>query len=220
MAAPKSKSGVHSGASWPIGPSAALQQVYGDAVIRSRMAGRPISFRVEVSPEGEAVLTHMEDVAVPGRRELVPDQVPVPVMVEARAPDVDLEEALAAARERGHLRAADILRGDDMLGAEAFAKLLGTSRVTVNTKRQSGQVLGLGGAKRGFRFPVWQLDAEGKPYAALAALHERLGGPWAVYRFLMQPHGELGGLTGREALERRTVNAVLEAADSISRDFR
>jgi hypothetical protein len=41
--------------------------------------------------------------------------------------------------------------------------MLGTTRVTVNTKRQSGQVLGLDGAKRGFRFPVWQLDAEGKP---------------------------------------------------------
>lgn len=44
-----------------------------------------------------------------------------------------------------------------MLSADAFADLLGVTRVTVNTKRQDGQVLGLDGAKRGFRFPAWQL---------------------------------------------------------------
>jgi hypothetical protein len=134
--------------------------------------------------------------------------------------DAELKAELTAARELGRLRAAEILGGDDMLSAEAFARTLGTSRVTVNAKRQSGKILGLGGAKRGFRFPVWQLDAEGKPYAELAALHERLGGPWAVYRFLAQPHGELDGLTGREALERRKGTAALEAAESVGRDFR
>jgi hypothetical protein len=98
--------------------------------------------------------------------------------------------------------------------------MLGTTRVTVNTKRQSGQVLGLDGAKRGFRFPVWQLDSNGKPFAELATLHERLGGPWAVYRFLVQPHGELNGMSGREALERRKGRATLEAAESIGSAFR
>jgi len=188
----------------------ALLQVYGDAITKSRTAGRPVSFRVEVDPEGETVLTPVEDVA----------PTPEPVAVEAGAPDADLEAALAAARSRGRLRAAEILGGNDMLSADAFAKMLGTTRVTVNTKRQSGQVLGLDGAKRGFRFPVWQLDAEGKPYAELGVLHERLGSPWAVYRFLVQPHGELDGLTGREALERGKVKAALEAAESVGRDFR
>lgn len=187
----------------------ALLQVYGDAITKSRTVGRPVSFRVEIDPEGETVLSPVEDMAA----------APEPVE-EAGAPDAELEAALAAARERGRLRAAEILNGDDMLSADAFAKMLGTTRVTVNTKRQSGQVLGLEGAKRGFRFPVWQLDAEGKPYAELAVLHERLGGPWAVYRFLVQPHGELNGLTGREALERGKVKAALEAAESVGRDFR
>ncbi|MGJ0508208.1 MAG: XRE family transcriptional regulator [Methylocystis sp.] len=188
----------------------ALLQVYGDAITKSRTAGRPVSFRVEVDPEGETVLTPVEDVAAAPRL----------VMEEAGAPDAELGAALAAARERGRLRAAEILGGDDMLSADAFAKLLGTTRVTVNTKRQSGQILGLDGAKRGFRFPVWQLDAEGKPYAELGVLHERLGGPWAVYRFLVQPHGELDGLTGREALEQGKVKAALETAESVGRDIR
>lgn len=237
MAAPKSKSGIHNsvgqqartagksiGTAFFVGPDQALPkgvlkvpdtafnallQTYRDAITQSRTVGRSVSFRVEVDPEGETVLTPVEDVAA----------APEPVE-EAGAPDAELAAALAAARARGRLRAAEILGGDDMLSADAFAKMLGTTRMTVNTKRQSGQVLGLDGAKRGFRFPVWQLDAEGKPYAALAVLHERLGGPWAVYRFLVQPHGELDGLTGREALERGKVKAALEAAESVGRDFR
>jgi hypothetical protein len=186
----------------------ALLQGYGDALAKSETAGQRVSFRVDVDPGGETTVTPFEG----------PDAAPQPIVEETTDPE--LQAALAAARERGRLRAAEVLSGDDMLSADAFAKILGTTRVTVNTKRQSGQVLGLDGAKRGFRFPVWQLDAEGKPFAELAVLHERLGGPWAVYRFLMQHHGELDGLTGREALDRGRVKATLEAAESFGRDFR
>lgn len=133
--------------------------------------------------------------------------------------DAELQAALTAARERGRVRAAEILGADDMLSADEFGKRLGMSRRTVNSKRQSGQLLGLAGARRGFRYPVWQLNAEGKPYAELAILHERLGGPWEVYRFLVQQHPELEGLTGREALERKKGKAALDVADSVGRDF-
>jgi len=184
-----------------------LLQRYSEAFARSRAEGRAVSFRVDVNPEGATTVTPIE---VPPTKD--------PFAVEkADANSPELERALAAARERGRLRAAEILSGADMLSADAFAEQLGTSRVTVNAKRQNGQILGLDRAKRGFRFPVWQLDAEGKPYAELQALRHRLGGPWAVYRFLTQPHGELEGLTGREALERGKGEAVLAAAESIGR---
>jgi len=176
---------------------------YGKAVTKSRSAGHTVSFRVDVNPEGAAKVTAVEDVA--------------PL---TEAPSAELQDALAAARERGRLRAAEILNGEDMLSAEEFAELLGTTRVTVNTKRQSGQLLGLDGAKRGFRFPAWQLDSDGKPFAELSALHRLLGGAWAVYRFLVQPHGEFDGLTGREALEQGKAKAVLAVAESVGRDFR
>jgi hypothetical protein len=188
----------------------ALLQQFGEALERSRAAGRPVSFRVDVDPAGAATVTPVEEVA-PKQTYLVE---------EAGEPEPELQEALAAARERGRLRAAEILSAEDMLSAEAFAEVLGTTRVTVNTKRQSGQVLGLNGAKRGFRFPLWQLDPEGKPFTALPILHQQLGGAWAVYRFLVQPHGELNGLTGLEALERGKSKAVLRAAESVARDFR
>ena len=188
-----------------------LLQGYGEAFARSQEAGRPVSFRVDVDPTGSATVTPVEDAG--SRTE------PYPVE-EAGEPSPQLQQALAAARERGRLRAAEILGSEDMLNADAFAEVLGTSRMTVNTKRQNGQVLGLDGAKRGFRFPLWQLDAEGRPYCELPVLHERLGGAWAVYRFLVQPHGELDGLMGREALERGMGKAVLAAAESVARDFR
>jgi len=188
----------------------ALLQQYGQAISRSRTAGRRVSFRVDVDPEGEMVVTPVDDAAM--AVSVLPE--------EDSSADAGLEQALAAARARGRSRAAEILGQSDMLSADDFARLLGTTRVTVNTKRQNGQVLGLDGAKRGYRFPDWQLDSDGKPFAVLPVLHESLGGAWAVYRFLVQPHGELDGLTGREALERGRTKQAIAAAESVGRDFR
>jgi len=131
---------------------------------------------------------------------------------------IDLHAALRAARERGNVRLAEILDSEEMLSADEFAHLLGTTRVTVNAKRQKRQVLGLEGAKRGFRFPRWQLGTNGKPFSALPDLFDRLGDDaWAVYRFLLQHHPELDGLTGRELLEQGKGKEAVEAAESIAR---
>jgi hypothetical protein len=188
-----------------------LLQRYGEAFAKSREAGCPVSFRVDVSPDGATTTTSVEDASAQRRR------LPVEQVGE-RAPE--LEAALAAARKRGRIRAGELLAGEDMLSADDFARLLGTTRMTVNTKRQAGQVLGLEGAKRGFRFPAWQVDRDGKPYAELPVLLQRLGAPWAVYRFLVQRHGALDGLTGREALERGKGLDAIAAAEGIARgDF-
>jgi len=189
-----------------------LLKCYSEAFARSIEVGHSVSFRVDVDPDGDATITPVDEPVAEGEA-FAPE--------ETGKPSRQLEQALAAARERGRIRVAEVLGGADMLSADDFAKMLGTTRMTVNAKRQRGQVLGLDGAKRGFRFPVWQLDRDGKPYGVLMVLHERLGGPWAVYRFLVQPHGELDGLTGREALERGKTKAALAAAESIGRgDFR
>lgn len=178
----------------------ALLAGYGQAVAESRAAGRAVSFRVEVDPSGGATVSPTESVS------------PQDDVVSG-----ELKAALDEARARGRTRAAQILAADDMLTADQFAELLGISRMTVNTKRQNRQVLGLDGAKRGFRFPAWQVGDDGKPFAALPQLFERLGGgPWSVYRFLVQAHPELDGLTGREALHRGRIQDALAVADSIA----
>ena len=131
-----------------------------------------------------------------------------------------LDRALADARRRGRLRVAEILAGPEMLSADAFAARLGTTRATITAWRHKNQVLGLEGATRGYRFPEWQVGPDGKPFRALPQLFDRLGGDaWAVYRFLVQHHPELGGMTGREALQKGRVRAVVEAAESVAQAF-
>jgi hypothetical protein len=191
----------------------ALIRQYAKAVQLSRKAGHQVSFRVVVDP-----LAGAQTISIVEEEPLPQDAFPVEEVAE---PDDELQAALAAARERGQRRVAQILAEEDMLSAEAFADLLGVSRVTVNTKRQHRQVLGLDGAKRGFRFPAWQLDRDGRPYVALPRLEEILGGAWAVYRFLVTPHGSLDGRTGLDALKRGQDEDVVAAAESVAHgDFR
>lgn len=183
-----------------------LIDIYGRAVKESQRVGGAVSFIVDIGPGGAPSFRPFDGQA-PGTAK--------PIAAE-RADD--LQGALAAARDRGRVRVADILRGDDMLSAEEFAMLIGTSRVTVNAKRQNKQVLGLDGAKRGFRFPKWQINRDGKPFPELPELFDRLGdSPWAVYRFLVQHHPELDGLTGRDALSRGRSAEVIEVAESVVR---
>ncbi|MGV0875908.1 XRE family transcriptional regulator [Martelella sp. FLE1502] len=193
----------------------ALIEQYGDAVRRSKKVGHRVSFRVDVDPEaGAQTITVVED-----QPSAAADGFPVEQLEE---PDVDLKAALREARARGKKRVSEIVAADDMLTAEAFADLLGVSRVTVNSRRQNGQLLGIDGAKRGFRFPAWQLDDEGRPFEALPELHQILGGSaWAVYRFLVTPQGGLNGLTGLDALRSEKPDEVIEAAKGIAHaDFR
>jgi hypothetical protein len=48
-----------------------------------------------------------------------------------------------------------------MFLAIAFVKFIGVSREAVRAKRQRHEVLGLKGAKRGLRFPKWQVTSHG-----------------------------------------------------------
>jgi hypothetical protein len=124
---------------------------------------------------------------------------------------------LEAARERGRLRSPQILDQNDMLTAEQFAERLGVSRMTVNARRQKYEVLALAGAKRGFRFPAWQVNDDGKAFDALPRLFDLLGNnAWTVYRFLTQRHAALGGVSGKDALRQSKMTQVLQAAESIA----
>jgi hypothetical protein len=184
-----------------------LAESYDRALTRSLRTGLSTRFVVEVAPAGKPLIT-----------QVIPVDEPRPLLPRStETGDEDLERALREARERGRLRIADILAGPDMLSADTFASLLGTSRVTVNAKRHKRQLLGLEGATRRVRFPEWQVGEDGKPFAALPALFQQLGGsPWAVYRFLVQHHPELG-TTGRAALTAGRSEEVLEVAETVAR---
>lgn len=132
-----------------------------------------------------------------------------------------LDVALEAAKQRGARRVSEILKGSDMLSADEFADEIGASRETVNKKRKRHEILGLEGAKRGVRFPKWQIGDDGQLLGGLSQLFEALNGhPWAVYRFLLQESDSLGGATGLEMLRKGLVGDAVAAARSIGKgDF-
>ena len=132
----------------------------------------------------------------------------------------DLDAALAEARERGVSRAVEILSRPEMLSAADFAKFIGVSREAVRAKHQRSQLLGLRGAKRGLRFPKWQVTSDGGLLPGLPRLFEILGGDsWTIYRFLTQHHPELEGNTALSALLRGKVENVLAAAENTAAAF-
>jgi hypothetical protein len=96
-----------------------------------------------------------------------------------------------------------------MLSAADFAQFIGVSRESVRTKYQRNEVLGLKGAKRGLRYPKWQVTSDGGLLPELPRLFEVLGGEsWTVYRFLTQHHPELEGDTALSVLQRGNVEKV------------
>ncbi len=179
---------------------------FGKLLARAQKSGQASGFAVLIDAEGKPRFEPLSDRTADGR---------------APPEDMRLEGALEAARERGRLRSAAILDQSDMLTAEAFADRLGVSRMTVNARRQKRELLGLDGAKRGFRFPAWQVDENGKAFDVLPKLFDLLGNnPWTVYRFLTQRHAALEGVSAKDALRQGKATLVLQAAESLAQgDF-
>jgi len=179
---------------------------FGKLLARTQRSGQASGFTVMIDAKGN-----------PRFEPLPLRDPPIATPTGARG----LEAALEAARERGRLRSAEILDQGDMLTADAFAGRLGVSRMTVNARRQKHELLGLDGAKRGFRFPAWQVDQDGKAFDVLPKLFDLLGdNPWTVYRFLTQRHAALEGASAKDALHQGKVAQVLQAAESLAQgDF-
>ena len=189
--------------------STPVEKAYARAIRLSRQTGKEVRFVVDIGPDGAESVTGFAE-----------ESANFAGSAHARSRHSELDRALADARHRGRLRVAEILAGPEMLSADAFAARLGTTRATVNAWRHKNQVLGLEGATRGFRFPEWQVGRDGKPLRALPELFDILGGnAWAVYRFLVQRHPELSGMTGKDALDKGRAEQVLEAAESVARSF-
>jgi hypothetical protein len=178
---------------------AALTKVianYADTAARAKKTGKSLIVAYRVSPNGKIEIVRT-------------------AASEKAAAASPLDAAIARAKGRGSAKIADILKGEDMLTAEAFGKLIGTTHTTVNAKRKVHEVLGLEGATRGVRYPRWQITADHLPLPGLVRVFEALGDhPWAVYRFLRTNHAELGGAAALDALKAGHVEAVLGVASN------
>jgi hypothetical protein len=164
---------------------------YADAAQRARATGDRATLALAVSPDGSVQPTA--------------DQSEAPTAAaEADTSDEQMQPAVALdrARRKGADTVASVLTGPDMLSSDEMAARIGASRETVNQKRHRGELLGVGGAKRGIRYPCWQLDASGaRTVPGLSRLIAACRGDhWRAYRVLCQPHPEMGGVTGLDAL--------------------
>lgn len=234
---PKSRAGAKTGMFLDTGTTPAKSPVKTSGYHYSSKAGAMAAGRALAAdraiPGAQSIMTVFEKIRAQAERKGRPTRVTFEVgpdgfvkVVTGQTPKVSLEtlaeisldDALAAARDRGQLAVARILEEPEMLSADAFGEAVGVTRTTVNAWREKNEALGLQGAKRGYRFPAWQIDANGRPSKVLPRLFDLLGGdPWTVYRFLVQRHGALDGLTGREALEQDRTDAVLGAAEGQAR---
>jgi hypothetical protein len=106
---------------------------------------------------------------------------------------------------------ASYLDKPHMLTATVFANHLGVSRETINEWRKANKVIGVQGAKRGFRFPEWQVNDRGQPYPAIALILEELDGDhWAAWRFLEERISEVEDI-GFQALAAGKERALMKA---------
>jgi len=151
------------------------------------------------------------------------DQEPVPAsIVENDGPvgaDIGpagaLAAALDAARARGAILKDEMLSDPDMLSTAGLAERLGMSEEGIRLKRRRHEVLGVEVAKRGIRYPAWQVLPGRQILPGLPRLFAVLGDdPWRLLRFLQQHNAELRGQRAFEALQKGRVDEVLAAAEN------
>jgi hypothetical protein len=167
--------------------------------------------RITLAPDDAKAVAAGDVRAIPAS--IVRDTAAPPA--PAGDPDGALTEALAAARGRGAAVKEALLADPDMLNTAAMAELLGMSEEGVRLKRKRHEILGLESAKRGIRYPAWQVLEGRQLLPALPRLFAMLGNdPWRLFRFLQQHHSELGGARALDSLRQGRVEGVLAAAEN------
>lgn len=176
------------------------------------------------SAKMQAMLTQIERAVMQAEKSKTPVRLSIVVEpgrrghkldVEALGPRDDLDAALSEAHARGAARATEILGGSDMLGADDFARLIGVTREAVRQKLMRREIVGLQGAKRGVRYPAWQVTRDGALLPGLPQLFAILGdSPWAMYRFLTQPNPAFKGKPPLDSLRAGEAAPVIAAAEA------
>jgi hypothetical protein len=155
-----------------------------------------------------------------GRRTAAPATIVAgepPGALDAVTPQQDLVRAMAAASVRGDTLKQDLLADPEMLSTAELARRLGMSQEGVRLKRKRHEIIGLELAKRGIRYPAWQVIECQKLLPALPRLFEILGDdPWSVYRFLLQDHPELDDMRALDALRCGRIDRVIATAENVA----
>lgn len=127
----------------------------------------------------------------------------------------ELIDAISKARERGRKTSDEILSKDDMLYFEDFAKYISVTPFILFHMVYNHEVIAMFNDTK-IRFPKWQVDDSGKPYERIPELLKIFQfDSWSVYRFLLQKHNEVNGITGLELLKSGRWNDIINVTESI-----
>jgi hypothetical protein len=148
---------------------------------------------------------------LPGQRPARATRGPAPSPQASPYASRDATAALLAAGQQARLQR---LQAPDMVGTTQAARLAGTTRTSIVAWIGAGRCIGLARAQRGWRLPAWQFQPA--VFDAVAPVAQALGtrDGWALLQFMETPHGGLGGLTPRQALEQGRRERVLAVAAS------
>lgn len=141
-----------------------------------------------------------------------PDLAPPPPQTETTRPERPIR-----AGSRSRERIQNLLAQPEMLTSDEIGERMDLSREAVNQRRREGRLLALQGAKRGYKYPEWQLDAEsGAPLDGLDRLIKACGyDHWKAHRILVQRHGEVDGMTGLDALRTGRIQDLREVVTNM-----
>ena len=120
---------------------------------------------------------------------------------------------LSRARVRGVMLRRRMLEGEGgAVTAPDLGKLMGITRQAVDKKRGSGQLLAIP-VGRSYVYPLWQIDADGRPLKGLAeALKLLPPQPWSRFLFFVGEEPALGDKRPLDALRKGQVELVLRSA--------
>jgi hypothetical protein len=126
------------------------------------------------------------------------------------SPDADV----LAARVRGALARRWLLTAEGGVStASELGKILGLTRQAIDNRRKGGRLLALDAAKRGFLYPIWQVE-DGRVLPGLEAVLLELHDfdPWMQAAFFLNPNAFLGDESPLTELRRGHLDRVLAAA--------
>jgi hypothetical protein len=124
--------------------------------------------------------------------------------------DLRRRDPLAPARLRGLRAKKQLLEAEGgVASGRELAQALGITRQAVDKRRLNNKLIGIDLGRRGYAYPVWQIDLEGFD-AVLSELAEY--DPWTQALFMLSANPWLEGETPLAVLRRGEFDAVLAAA--------
>jgi len=136
------------------------------------------------------------------------------VLDRAEVRDGDADADVLAVRARGTLARRWLLAAEGGVGTAAeFGRLLGLTRQAIDNRRKAGRLLALDSSKRGWLYPLWQVE-EGRVLPGLEAVLKELRDfdPWMQAAFFLNPNAFLRDQTPLSELRRGQIDSVLAAA--------